>query len=96
MCIRAGVVSALLLLTGCAGPLVPPLGLGSEVDTMFGVIFILLLGGLLYRGARVWRDAKRSESRAVHIAQARYAQGEITSEQFQQIMRDLFAPRRSN
>jgi hypothetical protein len=41
MPIRVSVSAAMLPLTGCAGPIGPPLGLGPEADSVFGVLAIL-------------------------------------------------------
>jgi hypothetical protein len=82
--------AAMLFLTGCANPLGPPFGLGPENDPMFGILVILLFGSLIYRMAN-WQDLKRPESPAVHILRERYARGELTREQFQNMMRDLSA-----
>jgi hypothetical protein len=84
--------SAMLLLTGCAGPPGPPFGPGPEVDTAFGILVILLLSGLLYRAATGWQNPKLFEPPAIHIARERYARGELTREEFQNMMRDLSAP----
>jgi hypothetical protein len=92
MRMRVSISSAMLLLTGCAGPLGPPFGPGPEADTVFGILVILLFGGLLYRAAKGWQNPKHSESRAVHIARERYARGELTREEFQNVIRDLSAP----
>ena len=83
--------TAMLLLTGCAGPLGPPFGPGPEADTVFGILVILLFAGLLYRAAKGWQNPKHSESPAIHIARERYARGELTREEFQNMMRDLSA-----
>jgi uncharacterized membrane protein len=89
MRIRVSLSSAMLLTTGCAGPLGPPFGSGPEVDTVFGILAILLFAGLLYRAAKSWQNSKRSESPAIHILRERYARGELTREEFQNMMRDL-------
>jgi uncharacterized membrane protein len=91
MRMRVSLSSAMLLLTGCAGPLGPPFGLGPEADTVFGILVILLFAGLLYRSSKGWRNAKNPESPAIHILRERYARGELTREQFQNMMRDLSA-----
>jgi Short C-terminal domain len=91
MRMRVSLSSAMLLLTGCAGPLGPPFGPGPEADSLFGILVILLFGGLLYRSAKGWRNPKHSESPAIHILRERYARGELTREQFQNMMRDLSA-----
>ena len=85
-------LSIAMLLTGCAGPPGPPFGPGPEVDTAFGILVILLLAGLLYRVARVWQNSKHFEPPSIHIARERYARGELTREEFQNMMRDLSAP----
>ena len=88
MRIRVSLSAAILLLTGCAGPIGPPFGLGPEADSVFGILGIVLFGGLLYRMAQS-RSLKRPESSAIHILRERYARGELTREEFQGMMRDL-------
>ncbi len=88
MLMRVSPSAAILLLTGCAGPIGPPFGLGPETDSMFGILLLLLFVGLLYRMAR-GQDLKHPESPAMHILRERYARGELTREQFQNMMWDL-------
>jgi uncharacterized membrane protein len=92
MRMRVSLSSAMLVMTGCAGPLGLPFGPGPEVDTGFGILVILLFAGLLYRAVKDWRNPKHSEPPAIHIVCARYARGELTREEFQNIMRDLSSP----
>jgi hypothetical protein len=89
MRMRVSLSSAMLLMTGCAGPLGPPFVPGPEVDSVFGILVILLFAGLLYRTAKCWQNPKRPESLAIHILHERYARGELTREEFQNMMRDL-------
>jgi uncharacterized membrane protein len=89
MRMRVSLSVGMLLLTGCAGPLGPPFGPGPEVDALFGILMILLFAGLLYRTAKCWQGPKRLESLAIHILRERYARGELTREEFQNMMRDL-------
>jgi hypothetical protein len=91
MLMRGSVSAAMLLLTGCAGPMGPPLGPGPETDSVFGILVILLFAGLLYRSSKGWRNPKNPKSSAIHILRERYGRGELTREQFQNIMRDLSA-----
>ena len=91
MLMRVNLSTTVLLLTGCAGPMGPPLGPGPETDSVFGILVILLFAGLLYRSSKDWRNPKNPESSAIHILRERYARGELTREQFQNIMRDLSA-----
>jgi uncharacterized membrane protein len=91
MLMRVSLSAAMLLLTGCAGPMGPPFGPGPETDSVLGILLILLFAGLLYRSSKGWRKPKDSESSVIHILQERYARGELTREQFQNIMRDLSA-----
>ena len=88
---RVSLSATILLLTGCAGPIGPPFGPGPEVDSIFGILVILLFGGLLYRRAKE-QKLKHPESPAIHILRERYARGELTQEQFQNMMRNLSAP----
>jgi hypothetical protein len=90
MRMRVSLSAALLLLTGCAGPIGPPFGPVPEADSVFGILVIVLLGGLLYRMAN-GKNLKRPESPAIHILRERYARDELTREQFQDMMRDLSA-----
>jgi Short C-terminal domain len=90
MRMRVNLSTAVLLLTGCAGPIGPPFGPGPEADSVFGILVILLCGGLLYRWAK-GQNLKRPESPAIHILRERYARGELTREQFQNMMRELSA-----
>ena len=92
--IRLSVPSCIpmLLLTGCAGPLGPPFGLGPEGDSVLGVLVLLLLVGLLYRAIKGGQKPEGQDSPAIRIARERYARGELTQEQFQNMMRDLSVP----
>jgi uncharacterized membrane protein len=89
---RMSLPPGMLFLTGCAGPLGPPFGPGPEVDAAFGILMILLFAGLLYRAAKDWQNPKHSEPPPIHIARERYARGELTREEFQNMMRDLSSP----
>jgi uncharacterized membrane protein len=91
MLMRVRLSAAILLLTGCAGPMGPPFGRGPETDFVFGILVILLSAGFLYRSSKGWRNPKNPVSSAVHILRERYARGELTREQFQNMMRDLSA-----
>jgi hypothetical protein len=90
MRMRVSLSAAILLLAGCAGPLGPPFGPGPEADSVFGILAIVLLGGLLYRMAN-GQNLKRPESPAIPILRERYARGKLAREQFQDTMRDLSA-----
>lgn len=74
MHIRVSLSAAILLLTGCAGPVCPPFGPGPEADSVLGVLAILLVGGFLYRLAK-GQNLRRPESPALHILRERYARG---------------------
>jgi hypothetical protein len=89
MRMRVSLSSAMLLMTGCAGPLGPPFVPGPEVDTVFGILMFLLFAGLLYRAAKGGQNPKRLESLPIQILRERYARGELTREEFQNMMRDL-------
>jgi Short C-terminal domain len=93
MRMRASLSIGMLLLTGCARPLDPPFGAGPEVDTLFGILMFLLFVGLLYRAAKGGQNPKRLKSLAIHFLRERYARGELTREEFQNMMRDLSSPR---
>ncbi len=89
MLVRVSLSAAMLLLTGCAGPVGPPLGLGPETGSVFGILVILLFAGLLYRSAEGWRNPKNPESPAIQILRERSALGELTRKHFQNMMCDL-------
>jgi len=89
---RASLSTDLLLLTGCAGPLGPPFGPAPERDSVLGILILLLLAGVLYRSARSRRKPERQDAPAIHIVRERYARGELTREEFQNLTRDLSAP----
>jgi Short C-terminal domain len=91
MLMRVSPSAAMLLLTGCAGPMGPPFGPGPETDSAFGILLVLVFAGILYRSSHRWRSTKNPESSAIHILRERYARGELTQEQFQSMMRDLSA-----
>jgi Short C-terminal domain len=91
MRMRVSLSAAILLLTGCEGPIGPPFGQGPETDSVFGILMIVLFCGLLYRMARE-QNLKHPESPAIHILRERYARGELTREQFRDMMRDLSVP----
>jgi uncharacterized membrane protein len=91
MLMRVSLPAAVLLLTGCAGPMGPPFGPGPATDFVFEILVILLFAGLLYRSSKGWRNPNNPESSAIHILRERYARGELTREQFQDMMRDLSA-----
>jgi uncharacterized membrane protein len=82
--------AAMLLLTGCAGPMGPPFGPGPEVGSVFMILVMLLFGALLYHSAK-GQSLKRPEPPALRILRERYARGELTREQYQNMMRDLTA-----
>lgn len=85
-------VIPMLFLTGCAGPLGPPFVPGSEGDSVLGVLMLLLFAGLLYRFAKSRSKPERQHSLGIRIVQERYARGELTREEFQNMMRDLSVP----
>jgi hypothetical protein len=91
MRMRVSLSTALLFLTGCAGPLGPPFGPGPEGDSVLGIL-ILLLAGVLHRSVRSRRKPERQDASAIHVVRERYARGELTREEFQNMMRDLSAP----
>jgi uncharacterized membrane protein len=91
MPMRVSLSAAILLLTGCTGPMGLPFGPGPETDFVFGILLILMFAGLLYCSSEGWRNPKNPGSSAIHILRERYARGELTREQFQNMMRDLSA-----
>jgi hypothetical protein len=92
MLLRVTLSTAMLLLTGCAGLLGPPFGPGPEADSVLGILLILLCGGLLYPLAKGWQNPKHAEPPGIHIVRERYARGELTREEYQDMIRDLSAP----
>jgi hypothetical protein len=89
---RTSLSTALFLLTGCAGPLGPPFGPGPERDSVLGILILLLLAGVLYRSARSRRKPERQDAPAIHIVRERYARGELTQDEFQNMLRNLSKP----
>jgi putative oligomerization/nucleic acid binding protein len=89
---RVSPSSAMLLLTGCAGPPGLPFGPGPEGDALFGILVILLFAGFLHRAAKGCQNSKHFDPPALRLAHERYARGELTREEFQNMMRDLSAP----
>ena len=77
MLMRVSLPAAVLLLTGCAGPMGPPFGPGPATDFVFGILVILLFAGLLYRSSKGRRNPNNPESSAIHILRERYARGGI-------------------
>jgi hypothetical protein len=49
MRMRVSLSAAMLLLTGCAGSISPPLDPAPEADSVFGILLLHLFGGFLYR-----------------------------------------------
>jgi len=90
--VSASPVIAAQLLTGCAGPLGPAFGMGPDGDLAVGLLVFLLLGGLFYRSSRTKPDEECQGSSAARIVRERFAQGEITREEYQHMMCDLSAP----
>jgi hypothetical protein len=94
MRMRVSLSVGMLLLTGCASPLGPPFGAGPEHDSALGILMLLLLAVVLYRSAISKRKPERQDDApAIQIVRERYARGELTREEFQNLMRDLSSPR---
>jgi uncharacterized membrane protein len=81
-----------LFLTGCAGPLGPAFDVGPDAKFFAGFLAVLLLSAFFYRFTRTKADADWQGSSAAHIVRERYARGEMTREEYQHMMRDLFTP----
>jgi uncharacterized membrane protein len=79
-------------LTGCAGPLGPPFGLGPEWDSAIGILLQFLLCGVLYRAAISRRKPEPQDAPAIRIVRERYARGELTQDEFQNMLRNLSKP----
>lgn len=92
MRMRLSLSAAILVLTGCAGPIGPPFAPGPECDSVLGILILLLLAGVLCRSARSTRKPERQDAPAIHVVRERYARGELTREEFQSMMRDFSAP----
>jgi putative membrane protein len=85
----------LILGTGCAGPLGPPLGFGPGLDQLvfWGAIFIA--GLVLW--PRVQRHFRKNDgmpgtsrlSSSMEIIAERYAKGEINRDEYLRIINDL-------
>jgi Short C-terminal domain len=86
---RVSLSTALLLLSGCASPLGPPFGPGPEDGSVLGILILLLLAGVLYRSVRSSKKPEPQDAPAIHVVRERYARGELTREEFQNMMRDL-------
>ena len=88
----SSVTALLMLSTGCAGPIGPPLGLGPGWDEIAGIAFVAVVVALTYRPVRryfVRRYSAVSLASPQKIVKQRYARGEITQEEFQRIMQQL-------
>jgi uncharacterized membrane protein len=83
--------ASVLLLTGCAAPVGPPLGMGPDGDFVLGVIVVLLFGGFLYRLANRTQGQCEQITFATRIVRERYARGELTREEYLSMIRDLSA-----
>jgi uncharacterized membrane protein len=83
---------AVVLSTGCAGPMGPPLGLGPEWDGVAGVALLLLIAAFAYRPLRkLFSDSPQMRHNLApkEIVKERYARGEIDHEQYERMMQHL-------
>jgi uncharacterized membrane protein len=97
-CTTLSMACALTLLVSCTfapGPPIP-LGLGPELDQIAPPLFLLVVGVLAWRfGPALLRQFKKraatqsNEQPAQSAARQRYAQGEITRDEFLRISEDL-------
>jgi uncharacterized membrane protein len=84
--------SAVVLSTGCAGPMGPPLGLGPEWDGVAGVALLVMIVAFAYRPIRRLFSSLpqiRKNLTPKEIVKERYARGEINQEQYERMMQHL-------
>jgi uncharacterized membrane protein len=84
--------SAVVLSTGCAGLIGPPLGLGPEWDGIAGVALLVLIVAFAYRPMRTLLSNSRQMRQNLapkEIVRERYARGEIDHEQYERMMQHL-------
>jgi uncharacterized membrane protein len=87
--------SSLILFAGCAGPMGPPLGLGPGWDELVGIAIVATIVAFAYRllGKHFSnRFNTANSSTPQNIVRERYARGEITQEEYQQMMQHLSGP----
>lgn len=61
------------------------------IMTIIGILFIILLGTIIFK---LYKDSdkheiKDTETKAIEIAKERYAKGEISQDEFNQLKKDL-------
>src|SRR6266567_866759 len=84
------IVGCLMPLAGCAGALGPPLGLGPGPDQALWIGLFILAGGLLWRPIRgMYLRWLKPGGTPENILRTRYAQGEISEEQYQRMSQTL-------
>jgi uncharacterized membrane protein len=84
--------SSLILFAGCAGPMGPPLGLGPGWDELAEIAIVTTIVAFAYR--LFWKHFSNrfyttNSSSPQYIVRERYAWGEITQEEYQQMMQQL-------
>jgi len=68
----------------------PGMGLGMIVSGILALVFLAALIALVVWGIRqMTGNGTRDTKKALSIAKERYAQGEITKEEFEQLRKDL-------
>jgi uncharacterized membrane protein len=85
-------LSSLILSTGCAGPIGPPLGLGPGWDELAAVAIFGLITALAYRSIRkLFRTHRQATNAAspLDIVRERYARGEINHDEYERMKQHL-------
>jgi uncharacterized membrane protein len=84
--------SSVILFAGCVGPMGLPLGLGPGWDELAGIVIVATIVAFAYRllGKRFSnRFSTANSSTPQNIVRERYARGEITQEEYRQMMQHL-------
>jgi uncharacterized membrane protein len=84
--------SSLILFAGCAGPIGLPLGLGPGWDELAGIVIVATIAAFAYRPLRKHFSNRFNTVKPAspqNIVKERYARGEITQEEYQQMMQHL-------
>jgi hypothetical protein len=82
-------VSVGMLIAGCAGPLDPPLGLGPGLDQFAGIAILAVLVAFAWGPIRNARGSRTDTSSPIDILRKRYAQGELSEEEYLRMVDNL-------